>query len=87
MPKLSAQGLGFGSGEPSGESQQLEPADQIGGEAVTAKPAWLEPPGGRRASPESGVLQPADVVLDAGMGPHVHIEIHRVAFGVGVVAQ
>ena len=41
---------------------------------------------GRRTGTEQpGVLEPADVVFDMGVGSHVGVEDHRVAGGVGVV--
>ena len=38
VPELPAQRLGFGVGERAGQAEQLEPADEIGGEAHHGHP-------------------------------------------------
>ena len=86
MPESPAQGLGLGSGEGPGDTEQLEPAHHVGGvtDGGEPGPVGVEVAEGEPAQP--GVLQAADVVFDVGVGAHGGIEGDRVAGLVGPVA-
>jgi hypothetical protein len=85
VPQLPAQRFGFGDGEGSAETEQLEPADQVGGVTDNGEPGLVggEVTEGEPQQPRR--FQPADVVLDMGVGAHVSVEDRGVAGGVGVV--
>ena len=73
VPELPAEGVGFGLGEMPGEAEQLEPADEVGSEADQGHLGPVGVEVGEGEPFESGGLEPADVVLDVGVGPHVGV--------------
>lgn len=86
VPEPTAQCLGFGGGEGAGEAEQLEPADEVGGEAHGGHPRPVGVKVGEGEPFEAGGFQSADVVLDMGVDSHVGVQDGGVAGLVGVVA-
>ena len=85
VPQLPAQRFRLGDGEGSAETEQLEPADQIGGVTDHGEPGLVGFEVAEGEAQQPGGFEPADVVLDMSVGAHVGVEDHRIAAGVGVV--
>ena len=67
-----------------GETQELEPADEIGGHEDRGHPVAVGFDVGEGERQQSRVLEPGDVLLDMGVGSHDAVELDRVAVLVGV---
>ena len=68
VPEPPAQGFGLGAGEVAGEAEELEPADEVGGEAHDGEPCLVGVTVGEGEPAQPGVFEAADVVLDVGVG-------------------
>lgn len=86
VPQRPAQRLGFGNGEGAGAAELSEPAHQSVGETHDGQPGSVGVDVGEREPTGTGVLQPFDIVLDMGVGPHVGVQVDGVTGSVGVVA-
>ena len=85
VPELPAQGLGLGDEEGAGEAELLKPSDERVVEGDHGEPGPVGADVGEREPARAGILESFDVILDVGVGAHVHVESDRVAGGVGVV--
>ena len=68
MQHLVAQGFGFGGGQVTGQGEQAEPGDEVGGDRRDLGPGLVdrELAGGEPA--QAGVFGVPDSVFDAGVG-------------------
>ena len=76
-----------GAGRGPVEAEQLEPADQVGGETDQGQPGLVGVEVAEGEPFQAGRFEPADVVLDMGVGSHVGVQGDRVAGLVGVMPQ
>jgi len=81
-----AQRLGSGVGPGAGEAQELEPAQQVGGEGEGHHPRRVGVEVREREPAQPGVLQPLDVLFDMRVGSHGGVEVAGVSGLVGVEA-
>jgi len=58
-----------------GEAEELERADQVRGVADQGHPSLVGVEVGEREPEQPGVFEAADVVLDMGVGSHVHVGV------------
>ena len=65
------------------EAEQLEPPHGVGGQVDGHQPVGVRLEAGEGKPAEPGLLQPADVAFDMGVGPHGDGEVDRVSLRVG----
>ena len=63
-----AQRLGFAAGQVTGQGEDLQPGDQVGGDRGEGAPGLVDGELAGGESAQAGVFGAADAVLDAGVG-------------------